>query len=97
MLLATSSENKEGKMRGEAGEAEQPGRLLIPPNQEAPEVPAMLVNTTAEPPLRAGPVTRHPEEGPRPSRMHTLVKADTQTPLRFLMHRIRKCPNQKVT
>lgn len=55
-------------MTGEAGEAEQPGRLLIPPNQEAPEVPATLVNTTAEPPLHAGPALWCIVLGARPFR-----------------------------
>lgn len=95
MLLATSSERKEGKMRGGAGEAEEPGSPFTPPDQKAPEAPATSVNSTAEPP-GAGPGTRHPEEGPRHGRMHTLLKTDTQTSLRRLSPRIRKCQNWKV-
>lgn len=45
---------------------------------EVPEVLVMSIDTTAEPSLHAGPVTRHSGEGtvPRHSRTRILVKMD---------------------
>lgn len=76
-------------MRGQ-----EPGSPLTPPNQEAPEAPALSFNTTAEPP-GAGPGTRHPEEGPRHGRTHTLVETNTQASLHHLTPRIRARQNWK--